>query len=1075
MIGGKKHIFYLVLALLLSFGFQIQAQSGETGIPIVRNFFPADYNGHTQNFDVTEDSVGNIYIANFAGVLVFNGSDWTRIVTPDISRVTQLESDSEGNIYAGGLNEIGMLKSTESGNLYYQDFKELTPKKYQGRFGEVKKIITTKNQCLFFTREYILIYDGNDIQVKELQNKVNAVFSFGENILLKGEGNTYRLYNPEKREIEKSEIFKDYQITAVTALTNGEFVMGSDRGLLFYYNQFISSSYEDLSPLNAKLKEAKISSILSIDDNLLAVGTLRGGVFFVGREGNEVTAVNRTHGLQNDYVNQLFRDKGNRLWVALNNGISVIGYPWPWTMFNRSNGLKSGVISITRNKGILYAGTYQGLYQLNASSGEFESIEGIETGCWQFVKRDNHLFGATSEGLYRIENNQVVQLTNEFTLSLTMDQNDQNILFAGTLDGFRKVVLSTDGNLVESELKHQELGEVTKLLTDDKGFLWLSTMNGQLAKYDINSDGLQLLGTEQNLPSLTGNQFYKFNSTIVVSTTSGLMSYDYASSKFQVFEMKTDSSNGALNWPGLVFTDGANSVWMTKGDETGLSLYEKEDGLWKYKKQASGPFQDFVCRSMFKDENGANWFGGPSGLIRYDKEIAKSLLNQVEVYISEIQLNNDSTLYGGFGEKSLFNSSTNLSHKYRDVSFKFASTGYNVQSEVSYSYKLKGSSNIWSDWNTTSNKEYQKLSPGNYTFLLKAKDVYGNISSVKEFRFEVRYPWYQKWYMVLIYILLLSFVIWQIVQLRLRNLVKEKQKLENTVKERTSEVIKQRDEIQEKSEELTHALSDLKNTQEELIRQEKLASVGQMTKGIVDRIINPLNYINNFSSLSKDLANELKEVMEDEKESISEDGYEEILDISSMLELNLGKIKDHGDSSVRIVKGMEELLKDRTGKFTETNLVELVTQIIKRINNSFEKEITELGIEVDLRVEGDDFETKIVTEELTKAVFELFDNAMQSVITSSEKNKSIGAHVIGELSSTKDEIVLKVVDNGMGIPEKEIGQIYDPFFTTKPTAKGSGVGLYLVREIIYLHKGSIEAKSEVGSKTTFTVKLPKSK
>jgi len=246
-----------------------------------------------------------------------------------------------------------------------------------------------------------------------------------------------------------------------------------------------------------------------------------------------------------------------------------------------------------------------------------------------------------------------------------------------------------------------------------------------------------------------------------------------------------------------------------------------------------------------------------------------------------------------------------------------------------------------------------------------------------------------------------------------------------------------------------------------------------MAKGIVDRIINPLNYINNFSSLSKDLALDLKEVLEAEKETISEDGYGEIEDIRSMLDLNLGKIQDHGTNSVRIIKNMEELLKDRTGRFTETDISEMVVQILKRVKNNFEKEIDQYGIEVDLHSDGNGFGAKVIIEELTKALYELFNNAMQSVVSDCKKNNTAEAHVIGELRSTDSEIILKVRDNGMGIPEREIDRIYDPFFTTKPAAKGSGVGLYLVREIIYLHKGTISVNSEVNTETVFTVVLPK--
>lgn len=1067
--------FHILYVLAMAFVLPTYAQIDETGTPFVRNFFPADYNGHTQNFDIAEDAEGSKYVANFAGVLVFNGQDWTLVLTPDISRVTRVETDNEGRVFVGGLHEIGMISTTEDGKHQYHDLRPLIPEEGEDRFGEIMEIKASNGKIFFFARKQILIYDGESIEQVDFDDRLASAFSFGANYLLRSEDNDYYSFNPESGKLAPLNLFEDgLEISDVLDLGKGTFLMGTaETGLMLF-------SGNQLSPfpgsINERLVEARISDLLKVSDDLLAIGTPRGGVYFVRINGEVVTHVDRNYGLQNDYVNKLYLDSERRLWAALNNGISIIGYPWPWTSYSRNNGLKAGVVSLVRNNGNLLAGTYQGLYKLNRSEQEFYPIEGIETACWQFLKHGDYLLGATSAGIYKIEDEGVTKLTDEFTLCMASFEDKPGYVYAGTLDGFSEISLSESGDIQSNVAKFGELGEVTGLIADEDGNLWVATLNGQLARYNVTGDRLKILGEEQNLPDLLGNQFYEFDNNIIAGTTEGLMRYNNESGTFESYEINADTSNGAIAWPGLIHSSTENSFWITRGDETGLSYYVRENGNWKYVKEAFGPFQDFICRSIYDDPSGVKWFGGPSGLIRYDAALSKDLPGDPKAMISGIRLNNDSLLYGGFGPGTFLSDKTaSLKYNYRNVSFEFASTGYNVQSEVEYSFWLKGHDRKWSEWNAISEKEYQKISPGTYTFYLRSKDIYGNVSEPVTFRFEVRFPWYMKWYMILVYVLALGYGIWQIVQLRLRNLVKEKEKLENTVRERTSEIREQRDEIQKKSEELTHALSDLRNTQEELIRQEKLASVGQMTKGIVDRIINPLNYINNFSSLSRDLANDMKEVLEDEKASISEDNYDELLDISSMLELNLGKIQDHGGNTVRIVKGMEELLKDRTGRFTSTDVSELVRQVLKRINSSFEEEINTYGVEVDIQLKGDDFEANVINEELSKAVYELFDNAMQSVVANSQKNKSLGAYVRGELEATDGQVTLSVKDNGMGIPEKEMGQIFDPFFTTKPTAKGSGVGLYLVREIIYLHRGTITVSSEVNKETVFTIVLPKAK
>ena len=1057
-----------VIVLLLIFPF-LSFGKKSPGFPFVKNFFPSEYNGHTQNFDIAEDNKGNIYIANFAGILCYNGSTWERILTPDISRVTRLESDGNGIIYAGGLNEIGLLKTNGNGKLYYHDLKPLIDEKFRGRFGEIKELIILNKKVLFFSREYVLIYTKGQLNVLKLQHKLNSAWELNGGICIKSEKDDY--YNLDLRSGQLKQlslVSGNNVVNDITKWSENEYIIGTNTGLYSYKNNRLEFWN---SPINNELTEARISSVLKISNDLIAVGTLRNGLYFINKKGELITYSNRALGLQNDYVNQLYLDKGNRLWVALNNGISLVGYPWPWTVYDRNSGLKSGVVSVYHRDDELMVGTYQGLYYLDHDTRSFQSIEGIETACWEFYAHENYLLAATTEGVFRIENKNINKLTDVFALSIEPSKTFEHQLYIGTLDGFSVLWLDEKGNLLGREHRDRNLGEITKIISDNYGFVWITTMNGQLARYNEKQQKLEIIDETQNLPELLGSQFFNFDNKLVAGTTRGLMRYDYKNDQFIEYQLKVDTSNGASEWPGLIYPVNENSIWMTRGDEIQLARYQKENETWKLKQTASGPFQDFICRVIYEDEDGISWFGGPSGLIRYDEELSKQLIQEAEVRISAIQFNSDSLYFGGFGE--LGDQPIDINYNNRNLLFEFSSTGYNVQNELKYSYKLKGLDREWSEWTTESVKEYQKLSPGNYSFLVRAKDVYGNVTSAKSFIFQIHFPWYGMWYMIILYVTVLGFSIWQVVQWRLRSLVREKQKLEDTVKARTSEIRKQRDEIQEKSEELGTALTNLKDTQNELIRQEKLASVGQMTKGIVDRIINPLNYINNFASLSKDLANELKEVIEEEKEQISEDGYDEILDIGSMLELNLGKIQDHGGSSVRIVKGMEELLKDRTGNFISTDINELITTGIKAVSHQFNKEITQYGIEINQSTAEGDFTADIVKDELAKALHELLDNALQAVVSSCEKNKSMGGYISVDLKMDNMDISIKIADSGMGIPDKEINQIFDPFFTTKPTAKGSGVGLYLVREIIYMHKGNIEVKSEAGKKTSFTLTLPK--
>ena len=163
-----------------------------------------------------------------------------------------------------------------------------------------------------------------------------------------------------------------------------------------------------------------------------------------------------------------------------------------------------------------------------------------------------------------------------------------------------------------------------------------------------------------------------------------------------------------------------------------------------------------------------------------------------------------------------------------------------------------------------------------------------------------------------------------------------KEDLAKEVEERTEQIRSEKNAIQEESDKLAAALSALSEAQDELVRKERMATVGQLTQGLVDRILNPLNYINNFASLSEGLAKDLRENLESQKGKIPQDVYEDSEELLDMMSSNLQKISAHGYNTVRIVKAMEELLKDRVGILILTKMNTLCRISIEKLKKSYE-------------------------------------------------------------------------------------------------------------------------------------------
>lgn len=320
--------------------------------------------------------------------------------------------------------------------------------------------------------------------------------------------------------------------------------------------------------------------------------------------------------------------------------------------------------------------------------------------------------------------------------------------------------------------------------------------------------------------------------------------------------------------------------------------------------------------------------------------------------------------------------------------------------------------------------------------------------------------------------LLIAFlIVLLIVMSRWKKKLRQKEYLAKVVEERTIELRVQRDQVLKESEKLSNTLDALAEAQDELVRSERLATVGQLTKGLVDRILNPLNYINNFAGLSVELVDDLRKDLTDEKAVMSREAYEDSLEIMEMLQNNLQKITEHGANTVRIVKAMEELLKDNRSSFTQADISNLCKVNLDVIAKLFEKEIGDNDIKIEFQGLALPIMIDMHIEQMSKALLNIYKNAVYALLKRREK-ETYAPELSVKVRREGYSIVIYITDNGIGIEENILSRIFEPFFTTKPTAEAAGTGLYLSREIVLNHRGTIEVKSEKGKKTEFTITIP---
>jgi len=273
-------------------------------------------------------------------------------------------------------------------------------------------------------------------------------------------------------------------------------------------------------------------------------------------------------------------------------------------------------------------------------------------------------------------------------------------------------------------------------------------------------------------------------------------------------------------------------------------------------------------------------------------------------------------------------------------------------------------------------------------------------------------------------------------------------------------------QVNDRTAALSQSLKELNDTQAQLIQQEKMASLGELTAGIAHEIQNPLNFINNFSEVNKELIGELNN-------EIESSNFNQVKSIARDIEANEDKIINHGKRADAIVKGM--LLHSRTGagEKVPTDINAILDECLKISYHNMRTKDKSFEVQIHTDFDQSLGKFSFVPQDLVRVFVNLFNNAFYAV-AEKKKSESDGYTPSVSVSTVKvgEFVTITVEDNGNGIPGKVIDKIFQPFFTTKPTGHGTGLGLSLSYDIIRAHGGEIKVESREGEGSDFIVQLP---
>lgn len=301
-------------------------------------------------------------------------------------------------------------------------------------------------------------------------------------------------------------------------------------------------------------------------------------------------------------------------------------------------------------------------------------------------------------------------------------------------------------------------------------------------------------------------------------------------------------------------------------------------------------------------------------------------------------------------------------------------------------------------------------------------------------------------------------------------LAREKEEERNTLIEQQNEMLEK--QVAERTSELSRSLADLKQTQAQLIQSEKMASLGELTAGIAHEIQNPLNFVNNFSDVSIELLEEMDE-------ELGKGDIEEAKAISDDIKQNLEKIAHHGRRADGIVKGMLQHSRASSGQKEPTDINALADEYLRLAYHGLRAKDKSFNAELITHFDENLSKVNIIPQDVGRVLLNLFTNAFYATQQKSKQFQSPSSDemfkptIILTTKDLGDSVEVRVKDNGTGIPEAIKDKILQPFFTTKPTGEGTGLGLSLSYDIVVKgHGGTIAIDSKEGEGSEFTITLP---
>ncbi len=989
------------------------------------------------HYEMIADSKGKVWVGSIrTGMFIIDPAMQTIRNLPylhgaDLGNAKQILEDNNGNIWVGSLHGLSIINS-KTGNIHFM--------------GRDNLLLSDTITGLRMDRENN-IWMGTAAGTYMINTNQGSIKHLG-----KAQG----ILNPINHFEEDN---------------SGKQWMASDSGVYIFDKASQKLKYLDAA---RGLTDNKIKTILKDKEEQMWIATYS-GLNLVEAKGFMPDYLTTQDGISGTDVWTFTEDGQHRIWIGSRQGIDIYdsnnqtiqsvekdlliktGRTPQFEFINgkilmaaQLNGVN--IIDPLTGK-VTCFGKEQGVKNVVLSSHLLDNTGRIWTG--SFAHKGIEIIDPEKKSFTRINNSD--GLLGSIVWALLQDNNGE--VWVGTDSGINII------NLQEKTIRYLIAGGKVSddnggaMLTDDQGRIWIGTRNN-IYITDSKKNLLTTITTSNGLVAPDTYTLFKLKNRIYAGTGNGLT----------IFTKRSNQPAGEKNQPewdissygmaqGFLYNNYNAGAVLSVNNKLWWGIEDKVLVITNEATEDSSSTATYISgitisdkRSGFTDNKSVQQHLQGTDTIWNSKKDTFYLKDKLPADSGWLQKNNIAwdSITGNF------NLPVNLAIPYNQnyLSFQFTGSQFSNRDKIRYRYILEGIDNNWSAiTSNTFSENYRDIPAGKYSFKVCSRGTSGRWSQPAEFSFTILRPWWNTWWAWLLYAVSFFSIVWIIVQYRSRLLKKENRILEEKVSHRT--------------EQLRKSIEDLKSTQSQLIQSEKMASLGELTAGIAHEIQNPLNFVNNFSEVNKELIDELKEERKKEHRDLQSEE-----DILRDLENNLEKIAHHGKRADAIVKGMLQHSRNHNGQKEPTNINALADEYLRLAYHGLRAK--DKSFNATLKTDFDESigKVNIVTQDIGRVILNLINNAFYAV--DEKKNQQPQGYEPTVSVSTKkigDKIEICVGDNGNGVPKKVLDKIFQPFFTTKPTGQGTGLGLSLSYDIVKAHGGELKVETKEGEGTTFIITL----